>query len=89
MLLAIDVGNTNTVVGVFEGEHLADSWRVRTDPQATADELVLLYRGLLGEYQVTGVSICSTVPAALRALRRMVVRAFHDIPVVIVEPGTR
>jgi type III pantothenate kinase len=50
---------------------------------------VLLYRGLLGEYQVTGVSICSTVPAALRALRRMVVRAFHDIPVVIVEPGTR
>ncbi|WP_462188125.1 type III pantothenate kinase, partial [Frankia sp. CcWB2] len=89
MLLAIDVGNTNTVVGVFEGEHLAGSWRVRTDPQATADELVLLYRGLLGEYKVTGVSICSTVPAALRALRRMAVRAFHDIPVVIVEPGTR
>ncbi|WP_242418408.1 type III pantothenate kinase, partial [Frankia sp. CpI1-P] len=89
MLLAIDVGNTNTVVGVFDGDDLADSWRVRTDPHATADELVLLYRGLLGEHRITGVSICSTVPAALRELRRMVVRAFRDIPVVIVEPGTR
>ncbi|WP_163551963.1 type III pantothenate kinase [Candidatus Frankia alpina] len=89
MLLAIDVGNTNTVVGVFDSDELADSWRVRTDPHSTADELVLLYRGLLGGHRITGVSICSTVPAALRELRRMVVRAFRNTPVVIVEPGTR
>jgi type III pantothenate kinase len=89
MLLAIDVGNTNTVVGVFDGERLADSWRVRTNPQATSDELVLLYRGLLGDYPVDGVAVCSTVPAALREIRRMVARTFHDVPTVVVEPGTR
>lgn len=89
MLLAIDVGNTNTVIGVFHGEHLADSWRIRTDPQATSDELLFLFRGLLGDYKVDGVSVCSTVPAALREIRRMVSRAFRDLPTVVVEPGTR
>ena len=89
MLLAIDVGNTNTVIGVFHGEHLADSWRIRTDPHATSDELLFLFRGLLGDYKVDGVSVCSTVPAALREIRRMVSRAFRDLPTVVVEPGTR
>nr|MDT0665086.1 type III pantothenate kinase [Micromonospora sp. DSM 115978] len=89
MLLAIDVGNTNTVIGVFHGEHLADSWRIRTDPQATSDELLFMFRGLLGDYKVDGVSVCSTVPAALREIRRMVSRAFRDLPTVVVEPGTR
>ena len=89
MLLTIDVGNTNTVLGVFDGDRLADSWRVRTDPHATADELGMLYRGLLGQYSIDGISVCSTVPAALREIRRMAVRAFRGIPIVIVEPGTR
>jgi len=71
MLLTIDIGNTNTVLGVFDGETLADSWRVRTMANATADELAFLYRGLLGEYRIEGVSVCSTVPAALREIRRM------------------
>ncbi|MBX6391522.1 MAG: type III pantothenate kinase [Frankia sp.] len=89
MLLTVDIGNTNTVLGVFDGEVLADSWRVRTQPNATADELALLYRGLLGDHRIDGVSVCSTVPAALREIRRMVMRIFRDVPVVIVEPGTR
>ncbi|WP_131749255.1 type III pantothenate kinase [Frankia sp. Cppng1_Ct_nod] len=89
MLLTVDVGNTNTVLGVFENDHLVDSWRIRTDPHATADELSLLFRGLLRGYHVDGVSVCSTVPAALREIRRMVARAFHDVPAVVVEPGTR
>jgi type III pantothenate kinase len=89
MLLTIDVGNTNTVLGVFEGDLLVDSWRIRTDPHATSDELTLLYRGLIGDYTIDGVSVCSTVPAALREIRRMVSRVFRQIPVVIVEPGTR
>jgi type III pantothenate kinase len=89
MLLAVDIGNTNTVLGVFEGERLVDSWRVRTDRHATADELGLLYRGLLAGHAIDGVSVCSTVPAVLREVRRTVVRTFDDVPAVIVEPGTR
>ncbi|AEH11647.1 MULTISPECIES: type III pantothenate kinase [Protofrankia] len=89
MLLTIDIGNTNTVLGVFDGEDLMDSWRVRTNPHSTADELSLLFRGLLLDYDVDGISVCSTVPAALREIRRMVVRAFRKVPAVVVEPGTR
>jgi type III pantothenate kinase len=89
MLLAIDIGNTNTVVGVFEGERLSRSWRVRTDARATADELALLFRGLLDGIPVTGISVCSTVPAVLREMRRMCERAFGEVPTVVVEPGIR
>ena len=39
MLLAVDVGNTHTVFGLFAGERLVDHWRITTDPQRTADEL--------------------------------------------------
>jgi type III pantothenate kinase len=42
MLLAIDVGNTNTVLGIFDKDKLVRSWRVKTDPRDTADELWLL-----------------------------------------------
>lgn len=89
MLLAIDIGNTNTVVGVFEGEALSRSWRVRTDARATADELALLFRGLLAGVHVTGIAVCSTVPAVLREMRRMCERTFGDLPTVVVEPGIR
>lgn len=89
-LLAIDVGNTNTVLGLFEGEELARSWRIKTDARSTADEMALVFRGLLAdEPQVTGIALCSTVPAALREMRYML-EAYHaDIPTVIVEPGTK
>ena len=48
MLLAIDVGNTNTVLGVFEGEEIVEHWRITTDARRTADELAVLLQGLLG-----------------------------------------
>ena len=66
MLLTIDVGNTNTVLGVFDGDDLIRSWRVKTDPRSTADELWLQYRSLVEDYTVTGLAICSTMPATLR-----------------------
>ena len=47
MLLTIDIGNTNTVLGIFDGEELVDSWRVKTDARDTADELWILWRCLL------------------------------------------
>ena len=89
MLLTVDIGNTNTVLGVFEGEELLHSWRIKTDARATADELMLTFRGLLDGVGVTGVAACSTVPAALRELRTMLTRYYADLPTVIVEPGVK
>lgn len=91
MLLCIDIGNTNTVLATFEGEKLVHSWRTKTEARDTADELGLLFRGLLAgdAVAVSGVSACSSVPAALRSLRTMLSRYYPDTPSVIVEPGTR
>src|SRR5262249_35388489 len=89
MLLTIDVGNTNTVLGVFEGEKLTEHWRIKPDARSTADELALQFRGLLHGQQISGISACSTVPAVLRELRQMLARYYADIPTVIVEPGVR
>ena len=89
MLLTIDVGNTNTVLGVFSGADLVRSWRVKTDPRNTADELWLQFGALVAGYDVDGLSVCSTVPATLRELRTMITNYFPDIQVTIVEPGIK
>lgn len=90
MLLAIDVGNTNTDIGLFAGDRLEISYRTQTDARATADEIALTFRGLLaGDPPVTGVAVCSTVPAVLRELRAMLTRYYPDVPTVVVEPGVK
>jgi type III pantothenate kinase len=89
MLLTVDVGNTNTVLGIFEGDQLVKSWRVKTDPRTTADELWLQFNALVTGYKLTGLSICSTVPATLRELRTMISTYYSEIPTTIVEPGTK
>jgi type III pantothenate kinase len=89
MLLAIDVGNTNTVIGVFDDGELRNSWRVKTDARNTADELALTFRGLLAGIPVSGIAACSTVPAVLRELRTMLSRYYPDVDTVLVEPGVR
>jgi len=90
MLLAIDVGNTQTVIGCFDGEDMTESWRIKTDARATADEIALLFRGLLAdEPRPAGIAACSTVPAVLHELRQVFERYYTDVPAVIVEPGVR
>ena len=90
MLLAVDVGNTNTVLGLFIREELVRSWRITTHARATGDEMALTFRGLLDEQpEITGLVLCSTVPSVLHELRPMLSSFFHEIPVVIVEPGTK
>ena len=90
MLLAVDVGNTNTVLGLFTGDELVRSWRITTHARATGDEMALTFRGLLDEQpEITGLALCSTVPSVLHELRPMLSSFFHEIPVVIVEPGTK
>ena len=90
MLLAVDVGNTNTVLGIFDGPELVRHWRISTESRRTADELALLLRGLLDDSPaVTGISVCSTVPAVLRQVREMAELWYGDVPTVIVEPGIK
>ncbi len=89
MLLTIDVGNTNTVLGVFDGAELHNSWRIKSDARNTADELALVFDGLLADLAVSGIAACSTVPAVTRELRAMLTRYYSDIPTVLVEPGVR
>jgi type III pantothenate kinase len=89
MLLTVDVGNTNTVLGIFDDKELVHSWRVKTDPRSTADELWLQYRALIEDYKPSGLAVCSTVPATLRELRTMIADYFADVRVTIVEPGIK
>jgi type III pantothenate kinase len=94
VLLAVNVGNTNTVLGVFRGAELEHQWRTSTETERTADELAVLFSGLLEQAglsfsnQITGVVISSVVPTSTGALRDMVQRYFN-FPPVIVEPGTK
>lgn len=94
VLLAVNVGNTDTTLGVFQGEDLVHHWRLSSSPRRTADEMAVVFGALLGEVdlaftsQITGVVISSVVPTATAALRDMVQRYFY-FPPVVVEPGTR
>jgi type III pantothenate kinase len=81
MLLVIDVGNTNTVLGVYRGEELLHHWRLMTERERTADEWGVLTRTLfdLGEIPnegVSGIVISSVVPPARPALDEMALRYF-------------
>ena len=90
MLLTVDVGNTNIVLGLFDGDHLFESYRIKTDPRVTADELALMFRGLLSAHpEPDGVAVCSTVPAVLDQLTAMFDRYFSRVPTIVVGPGVK
>jgi type III pantothenate kinase len=94
MLLAIDVGNTQTVLGVFRSEELVWHWRMATRGERTADELALLFGGFLEQQglafsqEITGVVLASVVPDQTQAIREMVDRYFGFRPIVV-EPGVK
>ncbi len=91
MLLTIDMGNTQTVLGVFEGHEMVRHWRFSTVRDRTADEYMLLLRGLMdldGLPVISGVAISSVVPAATRPLTTVAERLAEG-PVVIVGPGLK
>jgi type III pantothenate kinase len=92
MLLAIDVGNTNIVLGVFDGERLAKSWRLATMRERTADEMGILVADLfdrshIAHAAVTGIIISSVVPPLTRPIEEMAERYFGCAPVTI-DPAT-
>jgi type III pantothenate kinase len=86
-LVAIDVGNTQTVLGLYEGEELGRHWRLATEPQRTGDELGLLVRGLLDLSAVEGTWLASTVPALIRSYEELAAAAGARL--LVVGPGTR
>jgi type III pantothenate kinase len=93
MLLAIDVGNTNTVLGVFRGSDLAAHWRLTTARDQTVDEYGILTRNLftlaeLDPREIRGVIISSVVPPLNGTLKEMAERYFNE-QALFVEPGIK
>lgn len=93
MLLAIDVGNTNVVLGVFDGEDLVADFRLHTDERSTGDELGLLIVGLLGSRdiaaeRITAVVVSNVVPILARPIEELSHHYFKQPPMVV-GPGIR
>ena len=93
MLLVIDVGNTNTVLGVYEGKDLRAQWRLSTDRRQTADEYGILIRNLFAlegiqHSQIDGVMVASVVPPLNSVVEEMAAKYFH-LDALFLGPGTR
>jgi type III pantothenate kinase len=86
-LLAIDVGNTQTALGLFEGGSLARSWRLATEPQRTGDELGLFLGGLIDLASLDGICLSSTVPALIRSYEELAEQVGAQL--LVLGPGTR
>jgi type III pantothenate kinase len=88
MLLAIDVGNTNVTIGVFDGERLAHSWRLAALRERTGDELGILITRLFEQAHVpiasvTGIAIASVVPPLTRPMEEMSERYFSRQALIV------
>src|ERR671930_231837 len=67
VLLAIDVGNTSTVFGLFDDAQLTEHWRIATERHKSGDELGALYRSFLDLGRVDGIALSATVPQLIRS----------------------
>lgn len=88
MLLAIDIGNTNIVLGLFEGSTLSAHWRIATDPKTTADEYGALCLNLIGRNgrspeHITDAIMSSVVPALTGTFESMVETYFQCTPLIV------
>jgi type III pantothenate kinase len=94
MLITIDVGNSSTVIGVYQGERLAHHWRISTNPERTTDEHGALLGTLLSSagleigVRPEGVAVACVVPALTHVMERLSERYFHCTP-LIVGPGIK
>jgi type III pantothenate kinase len=86
-LLAIDVGNTQTALGLFEGGELAKRWRLSTEPQRTGDELGLFLGGLIELASLDGICLASTVPSLIRSYEELAEQVGAQL--LVLGPGTR
>ena len=89
MLLAIDVGNTHTVIGLYDGNTLRQHWRLETKKERTADELGIMMRELFRASEepiaINGIIVANVVPSLQHALQRMGERYFQIDPIFVDE----
>ncbi|WP_106495587.1 type III pantothenate kinase [Lentibacillus sp. Marseille-P4043] len=88
MLFVLDVGNTNTVLGVFEQDQLKHEWRIKTDRHKTEDEFGVLIKSLFDHKGISfsdihGIIISSVVPPIMFALEKMCTYYFNQEPLII------
>lgn len=91
-LLALDIGNADTTIGLFEGEVLVADFVVASDERRTADEWYLMVEGFVDRAEVpdiAAISVCCTVPAILLQFKVCFERYYGDVPTWIVGPGVR
>jgi type III pantothenate kinase len=88
MLLVVDVGNTNVVLGVYEGQALKAHWRLATDAKTTADEYGILFTNLLasagiGPARISGAIMSSVVPTLTATFEAMIEQYFGQRPLIV------
>jgi type III pantothenate kinase len=88
MLLAVDVGNTQTALGLYDAGGLGDHWRLATERTTTADELGVLLGGLLDFDVVDGICLASTVPVLVREWEQLAEK-WASAPLLVVGPGVK
>ncbi|TQL66602.1 pantothenate kinase [Nocardioides albertanoniae] len=91
-LLAVNIGNSHTILGLIADGAVSADWRVSTLEHRTADEWWALLRGTVGDERVDGIDgvvVCATVPSVLHEWREMISRHLSSVAAVVVEPGVR
>src|SRR5437879_12582700 len=86
MLLAVDVGNTQTVFGLYDGPELGERWRIATEAQRTGDELGALLSDFLDLSSLDGICLSSSVPRLVREYEHMAER-WAKAPLLVLGPG--
>ena len=88
VLLAVDVGNTQTVFGLYEGEALGERFRIATEAQRTGDELGALLADFLDFDSLDGICLSSTVPRLIREYEHVAER-WAKAPLLVIGPGVK
>ena len=88
MLLAVDVGNTQTVFGLYAGAELGERWRIATEAHRTGDELGALLADFLDLSSLDGICLSSTVPRLVREYEQLAER-WAKAPLLVLGPGVR
>ncbi len=88
MLLAVDVGNTQTVFGLFDGDELAEHWRIATERHRSGDELGAMFRSFLDLAGVDGIVVSTTVPQLARSYADFAER-YAEAELLEVGPGVK
>src|SRR5436853_3492752 len=88
MLLAVDVGNTQTVFGLYDGPELGERWRIATEAERTGDELGALLGDFFDYGVLDGISLSSTVPRLVREYEHLAER-WAKVPLLVIGPGVK